>query len=200
MTEQEIFKIKKTMIGKEVLIGLIVLICISNISAFAISSEYWSGNPLQLNPGETREFSLILQNLGSTSDLNLKAVVATGADVLRLADSSNIYTIPAGERGSANFIATVPLDAQPGQVYSVKIDFLEVKDSQSGEFGFGTAIGQSFNIIALPTKPAEPAGLNTVVLLLIIGGIVLVGIIIFILTKIKRKSHRKEKGRRKRRR
>lgn len=189
------------MIGKEVLIGLIVLICISNISAFAISSEYWRENPLRLYPGESKEFSLVLQNLGSSSDLMLRAVVLTGSSVLRLTDSSNIYTVPAGQKGEANFIATVPADSKPGQVYSVQINFAEVKDSQSGEFGFGTAIGQSFDIIAIPPVSAEPTKTPLLtVILLAVGVALLVAIILILGKKFKKKKsqrkHRKRKGRR----
>jgi len=193
-------KNKKMMIGREVLIGLIVLICISNISAFAISSAYWRENPLILTPGESKEFFLTLQNLGATSDLNLRAVVTTGSSVLRLAGSSNIYTIPAGQMGEVNFIATLPADSKPGQIYSVQINFAEVKDSQSGEFGFGTAIGQSFDIIAIsPVKEPTKTPLLTVILLAV-GVALLVAIILILGKKLKKKKshgkHRKRKGRR----
>ena len=181
-------------VGKEVLIGLIVLICISNISAFAISSEYWRENPLRLYPGESKAFSLVLQN-GGTSNLNLKANVMSGYNVLKIADPSNVYTIPAGQMGQANFIATVPSDSKPGKVYSVQIDFAEVKDSKSGEFGFGTAIGQSFDIVTL-SAVEQPAGLNKPVVF-IIAGIILLAIIIFILRKKlkKKKSHHRKRRR-----
>ena len=188
-------KSKKMVVGKEVLIGLIVLICISNISAFAISSEYWRENPLRLYPGESKEFSLVLQNLGGTSDLNLRANVISGYNVLKVADPSNIYTVPAGQKGQANFIATVPSDSKPGKVYSVQIDFLEVKDSKSGEFGFGTSIGQSFDIVTL-SAVEQPTGLNKTVILYVIAGIILLVIVIWILRKVKkRKPHHRKRRR-----
>lgn len=187
-------KTKNNLMGKEVLIGIIILICISNISAFAISSDYWRDNPLKMYPSESTKFSLTLQNLGSSSDLRLKAVITTGSAVLRSTDSSNVYIIPAGERGLANFVATLPSDAKPGQVYNVKIDFSEVKDSQSGEFGFGTAIGQSFDIVALSSE--EPTKPNTALILSIVGIVIVLGAILyFLLRKKKRKSshHRRRK-------
>ena len=185
-------------IRKEILMGIIVLICISNISAFAISSDYWNTNPLRLYPGESINVPIILQNLGGTSDLRLKAIVSTGSSVLKLADSNNIYTVPAGEKGQANFVATLPADAKPGQVYNVKIDFAEVKDSKNGEFGFGTAIGQSFDIIALSSEPAKTNRTSIIIVILsIAAGIALLVAIKLILKKIKKKKshirHRKRK-------
>ncbi len=182
---------------KGILVGMIVLICISNISAFAISSDYWRDNPLKMYPSESTKLSLTLQNLQGTSDLRLKAVITTGSAVLRSTDSSNVYIVPAGEKGLANFVATLPSDAKPGQVYNVKIDFSEVKDSQSGEFGFGTAIGQSFDIVAISPE-GEPTKPNTALILSIVGGIIVLGAILYFLLKKKKKgkSHHRRKRKR----
>lgn len=169
------------MIRRGILTGLIILICIGNIFAFAVSSDYWSGNSLKLAPGESKEFSLILQNLVGTSDIKLKAGVVSGSEVLRILDSSDIYLVPAGEKRNVNLRASIPIDAEPGQVYKAKIDFSEIKDSSKGEFGFGTAIGQSFDIVVLPkTSWLEN---NSIVLYLVIGIAVLL-IVIFTLRKI----------------
>lgn len=178
------------MFRKEVFLGLLILICISNISAFAISSDYWSGNALKLYSGESKEFSLLIQNQVSTSDLKLRVTVTAGSELVRLADPSNIYVVPVGEKKNANFVATVPLGAKPGQVYNIRIDFSEVKDSANGEFGIGTAIGQSFNLVVLP----ETTGWNKTVVLYFAAGITVLLIIIFTLRRVmKGKSHRKRR-------
>jgi len=184
----------KMMIRKEILAGLLLLICISNISAFAVSSDYWSGNSLKVNPGETKQFSLILQNLVGTSDITIRAIVTGSSDILRLTDSSNIYLVPAGQKINVNLEVNMPIDASPGQIYGAKVDFSEVKDSSSGEFGFGTAIGQAFDIVALPLpEPVQPTN-NSVMLYIIAGTTLLLAVIIFTLRKVmKRKSDRKGK-------
>jgi len=182
--------IDKIMAGKEILVGLMVLICIGNVAAFAISSDYWSQYPLRMAPGETKEFSLILQNLVGTSDLKLKAVVSTGSSVLRLADSSDIYIVPAGEKKNVDLIASVPADSKPGQIYNVKVDFSEITDSSSGEFRLGTAIGQGFDIVILPGVVEE---LNKNLILYIAAGAILLAVIIFILLRILKKKSKKKR-------
>jgi len=183
--------INKTMAWKEILVGLIVLICISNVVAFAVSSDYWSGNSLRLAPGETKEFSLILQNLVGTSDLKLRAVVTSGSSVLRLADSNDIYIVPAGEKKNVNLIASIPSDSQPGQVYNVKVDFSEITESSGGEFRLGTAIGQSFDIIVLPEKTEESN--NSVILYVVAGAALLVIVVAFILVRVIKRKNKSSK-------
>lgn len=185
---------KKRIIGRGFLIGLIVLICISNISAFAISSNYWRGYPLKMYPSESQNVSFVLENLDGTSNLNLRAVITSGSDILRASDSSSTYNVLSGQEGDANFVATLPADAKPGQVYPVTIDFTEVKNSQSGEFGFGTSIGQSFDVIVLSPSAPQPTGMNTTTILYIIAGIVVLAAIIFVILKTKKKkSHRRKR-------
>jgi len=181
-------KTRLIMIKKEVLVALIVLFCISNIAAFAVGSFYWSGNSMKLSLGESRNFSIILH--AGNSDIKIKADITSGSEVLKITDLSKIYTIPLGEKRSVNLEASVPKDAKPGQIYSVRIDFSEIKDSASGEFGFGTAIGQSFNVVVLP----ETTGWNKTVVLYLAAGITVLLIIIFTLRKVmKGKSHKKRR-------
>jgi LPXTG-motif cell wall-anchored protein len=193
--------VNEMMVRTGILAGLIILICISNISAFAVSSDYWGGHSLQLNPGETKEFSLTLQNLVGTSDLRVKAIVTSGSAILKLADPSNVYLIPAGEKKNVNFKAIMPIDAKPGQTYNVKIDFSEMRDSSSGEFGFGTAIGQNFDVVAMLPPEQKPTGVNKNLMFAIIIGVALIAIIILVLKKSKkRKPHKKIKSHKKRKR
>ena len=39
---------------------------ISGVSAFAVSSQYWDDNPVSMNPGETKEITILLQNMAGT--------------------------------------------------------------------------------------------------------------------------------------
>lgn len=181
------------MIKKEILISFIVLICISNVAAFAVASFYWSGNPIKLIPGETRNFSIILY--AGNSDLKVKADVTGGSDVLKITDSSNIYSIPTMEKGKVNLEAIAPEDAKPGTVYNIRIEFSEVKDSEAGEFGFGTAIGQSFSIIVIPENPAGIINNSSAMIFLIVGIAVLLAAI-FTAKKIARARRGKSKKKR----
>lgn len=182
----------KITLGKKALFGLLLLVCMSTISAFAVSSSYWSGNPLQLNPGESRNFSIILQNIGGTSDLTLKAKITSGLEVLKITDSSDVYVVPAGGKKAVHLQANIPLTAEPGKSYDAKIDFSEVKQSSSGEFGFGTAIGQGFSVIVTP-KTIPPSKGTSLTLLIALGIAVLLAAIFVIIKLKKKKFHRKKR-------
>jgi hypothetical protein len=172
-----------------ILIGIALLLCMTSISAFAVSSSYWSGNPLTLNAGETRNFSIVLQNLGATSDLTVKASITGGSEVLKFTDSSDVYVVPAGEKKLVNLEAVIPANAIPGQTYDAKLDFSEVKQSNSGEFGFGTAIGQGFSIIV--SQPSAASGTPLVIYFAI--GIAVALLILLIVLKMKKKPKSRKK-------
>ncbi len=169
---------------KEILMGFILLFAISNISAFAISSNYWSGNPLRIYSGESMNFSIVMQNLAGTSDVKLKASITSGAEVLKLIDTSDIYTVLAGQRKNINLKVTIPQDAKPGQMYNARIDFAEMKEGKSGELGVGTAIGQSFDIIVVPTGNIFKDKPSTIIYLSIAIAMLLV--VIFIVMKTRK--------------
>jgi len=175
---------------KEILFGVIFLICMSSVSAFAISSPYWSGNSLTLNAGESTDVIMVLQNLAGTSDIQVKAVITEGSSLVKIADESSTYIIPAGGKTTVTLEATVPSNAETGQVYDVKIDFSEMKETGSGEFGLGTAIGQRFSIIV-----GERLEEGIPAYVYVIAGIIFVLIIIAIILAKKflpgKKSRRK---------
>lgn len=183
---------RNKIIFKEALAGMIVLLCMANVAAFAVSSTYWSGNPLQLSPGESKNFSIVLQNIGGTSDLTLKAKVTSGSEVLKITDSSDVYVVPAGEKLMVNLQAVIPKGAEPGKTYDAKIDFSEMRQSSSGEFGFGTAIGQGFSIIVIP-KTIVPSEGKSWIYLIVLGIAILLAAILVIVKLKKKKTHRKKK-------
>src|SRR4030042_515785 len=179
----------KIMMGKEILVGLLILVCIGNVAAFAVSSDYWYGYPLGMTPGETKEFPLTLQNLVGTSDLKVRAVVSTGSSVLKLVDSDGVYVVPAGEKLNVDLVASVPADSRPGQVYSVKVDFSEMAGGSAGEFKVGTAIGQAFDIVILPGVGEVEVNYT---LLYIVIGVILLAVIVFVLVRILKKKSKKK--------
>lgn len=179
---------KLSIIRKEILIGFIMLLCINSISAFVVSSTYWSGNSLQLTPGGTESFTIILQN-GGTSNLNIKAIISSGSEILRLTDSSDIYTVPAGGRATINLQAVIPDNAKPGTIYPAKIDFTEIVSGAGGTV-FGTSIGQSFDIVVLGGNNSFP---GTSLVLYILGAMIVLLIIALAIVKLKKKKHKLHK-------
>jgi hypothetical protein len=184
-------KNKISIIEKEIFMSLMILLCISNISAFVVSSTYWSGNPLKLYAGQTENFTIILQNAGGTSDLTLKAAISESSEVLKLIDTSDVYVVPAGGRTTVNLEAVIPEDAQSGKIYHAKIDFTETL-SEAGGTTFGSSIGQSFDIIVLEESKGDKPILRTA-LILCISGIIIILLIIALVIKLKKKNSKQKK-------
>lgn len=182
-------KTNKKYFGIGILLALVIFVS-GYASAFAVSSAYWSDNPLILNPGESRDIKIILQNVGGSEDLNVKRAISTGINVLEPLDSSDVFTIPAGGRTEVNFKAQVPADAQIEDVFHVDITFTTIASEEPGTFGFGSSISQKFDIIAGPLPMAQPEiapSLNKIIILLIAAVIVLVIIIWFIRKRARNK-------------
>ena len=51
-------------------ITLFILLSYS-VFAFGVSSPYWDENPLYLKPGETKEVTMILQNMVGEDDIKM---------------------------------------------------------------------------------------------------------------------------------
>jgi hypothetical protein len=152
-------KFRKKYSGVLVFLVVSVMLC-SYVSAFAVSSPYYKGdpgNPMIVNPGESKELILKLQNLGSEEDIRVKAEVTQGADMVTLVGESDIFLVPAGEKTEVPFLVNVPAGTELEKVFSVSVTFSTVADSESGSFAFGSRIGQDFEVIAGPlSSPEQP--------------------------------------------
>ncbi len=146
-------------INKELaIITLIVLSVLisSYATAFAVSSTYWSENPLTLYPGETKDFSFTLQNLAGSEEVKLKAMITQSSEVVSIIDPTNIYSVPAGRKTSVNLRVVIPEGTSVGKVYPFEIVFTTVAETEQGAFGIGSSIKQSFNVeVVEKPKPAE---------------------------------------------
>lgn len=138
---------------------LFFIFTISFIFAFAVSSSYYKGNPLKLSPGETRDISLVLQNMAGGENISAKASISKGSEIIKLIDSDNLYFVPLGGKTGVNLRVTIPSNAKIGDVYNIEIMFVTVADAKSGTFGFGSGIEQKFDVevISLPTQEVEKA-------------------------------------------
>jgi hypothetical protein len=165
---------------------IIISFLITSVSALAISSAY--GNEgLRISAGETKEISLIIQNIVGPEDINVQGEILNGTDIARLSDPSDIYFVPLGSKIKANISVTAPSDAKLGDNYVIRLAFTTVTVGGSGTFGFGSSIGQNINVIVgtdgeieLAQKKAENK-----IIYIIIGIIVILAIIIYVLKKKK---------------
>lgn len=168
---------------------MITLFLLSSASAFAISAKYHEGNPLYILPGESKEVPFILQNLGGTSDINIKLEIGTGKEFLKIEDPSEVYVVPAGGKTSVNLMMSVPADAKVKEIYPVSLNFITLSNSESGAFSLSGAIVQRFDAIVGTGIPAEETNISTGFVILIIAIALAVGAAFYYLAIRKKKKH-----------
>ena len=88
---------------------LITLALVSIVSAFGVSSPYWSDRPLIMARGETTIVSLSLQNMVGNKDVNVKAELVEGSEISSL--KGDIFTIEAGTSSNAQLTIKMPKDS-----------------------------------------------------------------------------------------
>ena len=164
---------------------MVLVILLPMASAFGVSSPYWTDNPIVMEPGETREVTLSLQNMLGGEDLTLQAELSS--DIARIADSDLLYEVGFGERHvPVSVVISVPESASIGSGYDVLVTFKEVKESEGSFVGLSAAVATRIPVqvgeepspeieIQLPEPQPEPSnnylliGLVLIALLAIIG-------------------------------
>ena len=138
---------QRNMIYKGILTIVATIILFSfNINAFAVSSQYYGGNPMYLQPGETTNIKLMLQNQAGARDVIIKMSITEGSDVIEPVESNDVLTVPKGNKIDVNFIVTAPSSAKKGDTFPISIEFTTVTSSE-GPIALGGSIGKGFNLV-----------------------------------------------------
>ena len=188
-------KQKNDMAMKRIFIILMAVILLSSsVFAFAISSKYYSGKPLYVQPGQSVDTFLILQNVGKTEALEIRTEIKSGSEFIKLKDADGRYTIPGGTKLTVDYTASVPADANIGDLLPIYIIFTTVTSGEGGTLGIGSAIGQRFDIavgqesdfIEPPILAELPESKVSFTLYWIIAAVILLIIIIIIVARKKK--------------
>ena len=180
--------IRNKIITKGILTIVITLFLLSFVSAFAISAKYHEGNPLYILSGESKEIPFVLQNLGGTSDINIKLEIGTGKEFIKIEDPSDIYVVPAGSRANVNLTMSVPANAKLKEIYPVSLNFITVSKGEQGTFSLSGAITQRFNAI-IGTGIPEENKISSGFIILMIAIALAIGATFYYLTIRKKKKH-----------
>ena len=176
-------------IHKEIFLVMVSLILFSSsVFAFAVSSQYYEGNPMYLQPGESTEMFFTLQNLASEEDVRLQAEITDGANIIELTDASDIYDVRVGEKVKVNFMVTAPADAKKGDSFPVTIMFGTITSGE-GPIGLSGNIGKGFNVvIGEPSDFDENGNLKTNIswIISLALAIVVIGTAVFYLRRNKK--------------
>ena len=180
---------KMNILKLNIVLLIIALLSIS-VGAFGISSSWYDGHPLILEPGETKDIHVTIQNGGARAEEVLASVELNSHrnDLVRLLDADNNYLIPAGGEARVNIRVTVPEDIDIGYTFAIDVS---VRSSPRGREGvsLGSAVGSSIPVIIKYHEiPEEPILTTEDVketqrdynLLSIIGVLIIIAIVIFI--------------------
>lgn len=165
------------------------LFLINFASAFAISAKYHEGNPLYILPGESKEVPFIIQNLGGTSELNVKLEIGTGKEFLKIEDSNDIYVVPAGDRTTVNLTMSVPANAKIKDIYPVSLNFITLSKSESGVFSLNSAIAQRFDAVIGTGIPSTKPAIDFKIIAILIGIALAIGALSYLVVSRKRKKN-----------
>jgi len=179
-------KISIFRMGFVVLALAVLLLSVSVVSAFGISSKYWEGRALDIYPGETKIVELDLQNSVGDNDITVRATQVKGFEIASMEDKD--YFLPAHTKGiMVPITISVPLDEAIGGEYKVSVLFKSAPPTSGGTISIGTGSVTTFDVLVI-TKPLlapEDEGRNT---LLIVGIAVLVLIIALVIWMIIRRK------------
>jgi len=170
-----------------IVLGLLVLLS-ANVLAFAVSSAYEPGiKSLEINPGETKDIVVILQNMAPPEqDLIAKVTMTQGGEIATLLDEDATYSVPFGEKANVEIRVTIPKKVDIGTSYDIE---LSIVTSTGEEGGFGFSGGNEKTIPVIITKK-EGTGINSWIYLVIL---VLIILIVVIFKNIDKKKGKKKK-------
>ncbi len=156
----------------KIILIMLLLILVSTISAFGISSPYWEGNPITMEKGETKIINLNIQNMVGDEDITVKAEITQGKEIASL--KQDTFTIKA--RTSDTIIPleiTIPNNIKEDNK-TIKIDFKKILNNAGG-IAMGTGMSVYFDVVT-SNKDSKK---NNPLLLILIGAIIL-AIILYI--------------------
>lgn len=185
--------INKKIISMECIIITSVLVMIGLVSAFSSSMPYGAGMPLNLYPGQSIDFSIVLQSSPVEGNLTIVPTISEGQDIVKITDSLKEYKVVADKNIGAliNVKVSIPDNAPIGKEYPVKFLFKDVTPKAGGMIGLSVTTGASFKVIVVekpvvetPAPATEGIGLTW----WIVGVIVVIAVILVIYFIVKSKK------------
>lgn len=168
----------------KILFSTILFILLSySVFAFGVSSPYWDENPLYLMPGETKEVTMVLQNMVGEDNIKMTGELNSGSEIAVLINPGIIYDVPLGSSNVlVNLRITVPEDAKPGKEWQVGVLFKTIADNTGG-VGISGGISKGFKVIVkeeqeVSSEASKETGMQTltqfIILLVILAALGLI--------------------------
>ena len=166
---------------------LLVLATIASVSAFGIVTPYWKERPLVMQPGETKDVSLELQNMVGSSDVTIRVELLAGNEIATITDPSTDYLVRQKTADTnVHLRVNVPSDTAIGSKYTITMSFSTVTSGATASgVKIGTSIEKSFDVVV---GELTEKGIET--WMWVVGAIAVL-IILALLLKPKKKGRRR---------
>jgi len=169
---------KKTILSS--IMGIILLV--SFVSAFGVSSPYWADNPLKMYPGQSTTVDLNLQNKAdATEDIDASVTLIEGAEIASLRDGE--YEVKAGEDINVPLKVKISKETPIGTTYKIQVEIKTVTPGEGGGVVMGTGMNTEFNVevIEKPAGIKEGLSVLTYIIIAIIIVLIVIAVLYFLL-------------------
>ncbi|MBI2663396.1 hypothetical protein HYX15_02580 [Candidatus Woesearchaeota archaeon] len=131
----------------EILVLVMVLLSF-NVSAFGVVTSYWDTKPLILEPGESRNVYITLQNgAGATEEVTAKVELqGNGASLAQILDEDKLFLVPAGREVNVDIKVSIPNDAEIGEKYIIGVAVNALPEESNAPVLLGAGVGTSIPI------------------------------------------------------
>ena len=129
--------------------GIILLLIIPLINAFGVTTHYWlEDNPLIINPGETIETDVVLQNMVGDEDIILLGEIIGGSEIATIIDQNTEYLVPIGSKNiKVNIKITIPENTPLRSKYDVTIQFKQIQEKEGQMVQMAGAVTTSIPVL-----------------------------------------------------
>ena len=173
----------------------LLIIIISLINAFGVSTSYWDDNPLKLAPGESKTVLLGLQNKVGNEDVTLRAELTSDGDGIAILIDENLdYFVPLGSGADVPIKVEIPEDIKIGGIRKIAISFIQISSKEGGMVRLTGGFTSKFPVEVVGVEdselysPPELKKTTSNLWILIIMVIIIASIVIFIARKKKLKN------------
>lgn len=161
---------------------LLTILLVSFVSAFGVGSSYWKGNPLIISPGDTKTFSMTLQNIGTDEDITIRVTLKEGSEIASV--EAKDYLVRAGTTDTkVPVTVSIPLNVSLDTPYVVTVSFKAISSGGGGAVGLTTGIDTTFDVLVKSVPKAEEPGINYLFVAISLVLIIAILILIYIFRK-----------------
>lgn len=156
-------------------LAVLLVLLVPMAAAFGVTAPIPSGNYAIINPGESKDFTIMLQNMAGSEDVQLKGYVIEGAEFAQFVDNDKAeYFIPFNSKDIPVTVRiTIPEGAKRYDIYNVGVLLRQVieNDGRMVQLSGGIRVNLPISVTALEQPRQElPLSLPLAATILVIVG------------------------------